>query len=222
MMTHQRRQYLPQNHNDVLRVVQGLRGGSGSFARTMTVGRLGNPLQEAWGNTDCSSFTLTAMSPEQTDAMTALFLSMQGVAQGQEPGIRYLTALGHVMAARAQCLYQHLNAAASTLPESPIAQAVVDAMVAGGYLSASNAATAKPYISADLTAGGVTTVERAMELVACGKAITDANGWGQYETLWASSACMTKSWYENPWYLGAGAAAIIGAVWFATRKKKAS
>jgi hypothetical protein len=220
MMTHQRRQYLPQNHNDVLRVVQGLRGGSGSFARTMTVGRLGttNP----WGNTDCSSFTPTAMSPEQTDAMTALFLSMQGVAQGQEPGIRLLTALGHVVAARAQCLYQHVNAAASTLPESPIAQAVVDAMVAGGYLPAANSAQAKPHISGYLTTGGVTTVERAMELVACGKAITDASGWGQYETLWASSDCMAKSWYENPWYLGAGAVAIIGAVWFATRKKKAS
>lgn len=27
-------------------------------------------------------------------------------------------------------------------------------------------------------------------------------------------------WYENPWYLGGGAVAIIGAVWFLTRKKK--
>lgn len=27
-------------------------------------------------------------------------------------------------------------------------------------------------------------------------------------------------WYENPWYLGGGAAVIIGAVWYLTRKKR--
>lgn len=30
----------------------------------------------------------------------------------------------------------------------------------------------------------------------------------------------TMPWYENPWYLGGGAVAIIGAVWFLTRKKR--
>jgi LPXTG-motif cell wall-anchored protein len=30
----------------------------------------------------------------------------------------------------------------------------------------------------------------------------------------------TGPWYENPWYLGMGAAAIIGGVWFLTRKKR--
>lgn len=30
----------------------------------------------------------------------------------------------------------------------------------------------------------------------------------------------TDAWYENPWYLGAGAALIVGGVWFMTRKKR--
>jgi hypothetical protein len=29
-----------------------------------------------------------------------------------------------------------------------------------------------------------------------------------------------RPWYENPWYLGGGAVAIIGTVWFFTRKKR--
>lgn len=31
---------------------------------------------------------------------------------------------------------------------------------------------------------------------------------------------VVRPWYENPWYLGAGALAIVGSVWFLTRKKR--
>ena len=32
------------------------------------------------------------------------------------------------------------------------------------------------------------------------------------------AAASGASWYENPWYLGAGAVAVLGAVWFLSKK----
>lgn len=66
------------------------------------------------------------------------------------------------------------------------------------------------------------TPSRALELLACARDMDAINGWANYGETWKETACGgAVTWYENPLYLGIGAAALIGAVWFATRKKKA-
>lgn len=178
---------------------------SGSMARSISFRGL--------GAVDCSTFSASKMSQPQIDAMTGLLLSVLSRADAFE----------HLNAAGAQCWMQHVNGIAmKNLDVLPIAADVVSALRAEGLLPGN--VPEQPLIfavSTVLAAGGVKTVKRAVALAKCGAAITAVGGWAQYETLWASSPCMTKSWYENPLYLGGGAAVLIGAVWFATRKKKA-
>lgn len=165
------------------------------------------------GAVDCSTFNFNALSQEQRDAMVGLMLSVLGRQD----------AFTHLSAAGAECWFQYLNTVAQAKPEvSPIAAETIAALVAAGVVSPDLTATPSTLglVSTILVASNLTT-KRAVELAKCGAAITAVGGWAQYATLWAESDCMAKSWYENPWYLGGGAAVIIGAVWFATRKKKA-
>lgn len=183
---------------------------SGSMARSISFQGL-----RGLGAVDCSAFNPASLTQDQRDAYTGLLLSV--VARPD--------AFTHLAAAGAQCWFQHLQRVATEkLDVSPIAAEVAAGLVAAGTLAPdmASAPSVLALISTVTAAGGVTTAKRALQLAKCGAAITAAGGWAQYATAWSESGCMAKAWYENPLYLGGGAALIIGAVWFATRKKKAS
>jgi hypothetical protein len=83
-----------------------------------------------------------------------------------------------------------------------------------GYQGAANGFNARVVNADTLGLGRVSGGVRHARVVR-GTGCTGCAAQGVYGL---GAAADGSSWYENPWYLGAGAAAILGAVWFLTKK----
>jgi len=172
----------------------------------------------AFGAVDCSAFSPEKLSRVQLDAVAGYILSMLN-----QPGAAAAQYLATVPAAmQLDCWAQRVNQVVSQrAPDSGLGMAAAAALKEQGLATPYSTAQLTPLLTALTAIFDLHSVEQVIKLAKCGAVITGLNGWARYQELWAESACMPRSWYENPWYLGGISAVVIGAVWFATRKKKA-
>jgi hypothetical protein len=180
---------------------------SGSTARSI------RPRLRGLGAVDCSTANVTQWSTDQTDVLMAAVLANHG---GELFPV--LAAVGDA----GVCWFQHIMAMPTPSPDAfAAALNILTALQADGFVTSADPTLPATYqFLAQFVVMHGLTAKRAVKLANCGLAMNKANGWSSFGTTWPE-LCPDVKWYENPLYLGAGAAVIIGAVWFATRKKKA-
>lgn len=179
---------------------------SGSTARSI------RPRLRGLGAVDCSTANVTQWSADQTDVLMAAVLSNHG---GEL--LPVLAAVGDA----GVCWFQHIMAMPTPSPDAfAAALNILTALQADGFVTSADPTLPATYqFLAQFVVMHGLTAKRAVKLANCGLAMNKANGWSSFGTTW-SELCPDVKWFENPLYLGVGAAVIIGAVWFATRKKK--
>lgn len=192
--------FVGQSREEIMTMMlHGIRR-SGSMARSIQTRGL--------GAVDCSSIPPSAWQGAQADAFMAFMFSTAGLPER--------TALQNAIPGLGCYARFVLDRVDGSLTNQ--AQEIAVALKSAGAMVDPTDSGLLSSLTGLVAAHGLTP-KRAVELYNCGVAITKSAGWGDYATSWSNSDCM-RSWYENPWYLGAGAAVLIGAVWFATKKKR--